>query len=169
VSLKSYKIFPNKYFSSGRVEGKTYCQDFPVGRGHSIAFLEYNPSNESSIETFIPSDFVEMAYEGNSTDELLAGTCNLQQLTPHNSPATDICPAVSTDRHCSNITLIKTHPESADIIPIVIPGGSVRGIDIIRSKSGKIQVDVDTNTGVVNPMKLSILLLLMAISFVRFN
>jgi len=149
---------------AGRVEGKTYCQDFPVGRGHTIAFLERNPLNVTDTKTFIPADFVEMPFVINVTNELLANTCGLHHLLPLESN-TDVCPAVSTDSHCATN---KNHLESTGNSSVVISGGSQNGMDNIRGKSGTIQVDVDTKNG-INSINISILLILMAIVFVRLN
>jgi len=141
---------------AGQVEGKTYCQDFPVGRGYSIAFLEPNPLNVNDTYTFIPADFVEVPFETNVTDEVLANTCGLHHLLPINSSASmdDVCPMVSTNPKCVSFYHDLTSLDSA--------------FDGIRSKSGSIQVDVDARGG-VNSMNISILLILMAILFIQLN
>jgi len=156
---------------AGQVQGKKYCQDFPIGRGYTIAFLERNPLNASDTKTFIPADFVEMPFKTNVTNKLLANTCGLHQVLPLESLAsiTDVCPAVSTDHQC---IVNKIHHEltsnSSSLNPVVIPGGTQNGIEYIHSKSGIIQVEVDKKSG-VNSINISILLILMAIVFVRFN
>jgi len=157
---------------AGQVKGKTYCQDFPFGRGYTIAFLERNPLNVNDSTIFIPSDFVEVPFEGNSTSELLTDTCNLHQLLPLNSSVsiTDVCPNVSTGSQCVN-TRIRTNEltsTGSGLTPNVIPGGFQHGTDDIRSKSGTIQVDVDTKNG-INSINISILLIVMAIFFGRLN
>ena len=100
---KHFFCFGNKkYCSLGRAEGKTYCQEFPVGRGYSIAFLEPNSMNKTDHKTFTPADFAEIHEHGNSTNELLAHTCNLHRIVPLQSLASvsDVCPAVGTDPIC---------------------------------------------------------------------
>jgi len=84
------------------MEGKQYCQEFPVGRGYSIAFLEPISSNQTDHKTFTPADFTEILDEGNSTSQLLARTCNLHRLVPRQSLASvaDVCPAVGTHPIC---------------------------------------------------------------------
>ncbi|CAF0873203.1 unnamed protein product [Rotaria sordida] len=96
--------------NAGHIEGKKYCQDFSVGRGYSIAFLEPISSNTTDYYTFIPADFVEILVEENSTNLLLARTCNLHQIVPRQSSALamEVCPAVSTDPICHetvNVTI----------------------------------------------------------------
>ncbi len=153
------------------MEGKTYCQDFPVGRGYAIAFLERNPLNENDTKTFIPADFVEMSVESNVTDELLANTCGLHQLLPFNVSAsiTDECPAVSTDFKCtSNKINIHLPVNGSGLYPVVIPGGAQNGMDNIRSKSGATQVEADVKNG-VNAINISTLLIFMAVLFGRWN
>ena len=147
------------------MNNKTYCQQFPVGQDYTIAFLERNPSNVTDLDTFIPADFVEIPFEGNSTIELLEHTCNLHQLVPLDTSAviTDVCPAVSTASQCV-LTTMKPGFE----ITSIGSGGSEHGIDHIRSKSGSISVDVDRNNG-MNSIDISIILILMAILFVRMN
>jgi len=154
---------------AGRGLNKTFCQDLPVGHGYTIAFLEPQPLNVNDSKTFIPSDFVEVPFEGNSTSELLANTCNLHQMLPLGSsaPITDVCPGVSTNPYCI-YTTSKTHLELTSLSPMIISGGSHDKTDHIRSKSGSIQVDVDRNNG-IHSINISILLILMAISFVRLN
>jgi hypothetical protein len=117
------------------------------------------------LKTFIPADFVEMPFETNSTDELLANTCHLHQLVPLNTSAvlSDVCPTVSTASQCI-VTTMKPHSELTSIGS----GGSGNDFDHIRSKSGSISVDVDKNNG-INSKNISILLILMAIFFVRLN
>jgi len=91
--------------NAGRVEGKQYCQEFPVGRGYSIAFLEPISANKTSHKTFTPVDFAEILDEGNSTSQLLARQCDLHRLVPRQSSAsvTDVCPSVGTDPICQQI------------------------------------------------------------------
>lgn len=91
--------------NAGRAEGKRYCQEFPVGRGYSIAFLEPISSNKTSYRTFTPADFAEILDEGNSTSQLLARQCNLHRLVPRQSvvSVTDVCPSVGTDPICQQI------------------------------------------------------------------
>ena len=141
---------------SGYVEGKRYCQDFPVARGYAIAFLERYPLNINATNVFIPADFVEVPYFGNATNELLMNTCGLQQMLPLNSSAmiSDACPAVSTSPSC--IPIVST-TSAADSYHTVISGGLQPDMENIRSKSGTIQVEVDTKNG-VSPMKMNILL-----------
>ena len=163
------------------------------GRRYSIAFLEPNPLNKSDHETFTHADFIEVYDEGNSTLDLLARTCNLQRLVPRSSTAlvSQVCPAVSTDPSClqtSDATTIVTmnmHMNSSNIIlspvstsasnrtvlltdnkgglahPIHTPQ---QEIDVIRSKSGAVAVDVDKANG-SQSTTFSILLLIMAIFF----
>ncbi|CAF2512113.1 unnamed protein product [Rotaria sp. Silwood2] len=95
---------------AGHAEGKQYCQEFPVGRGYSIAFLEPILSNTTDYYTFTPSDFVEILVEENSTNLLLARTCNLHQIVPRQSAALaiEVCPAVSTDPICHETVDVTT-------------------------------------------------------------
>ncbi|CAF3378608.1 unnamed protein product [Rotaria sp. Silwood1] len=136
-----------------------------------INFLEPDSLNDSI--TFIPSDFVDILIEDDSSNEVLADTCNLQQLVPLDSSLsiTNVCPSVSTHFQCIQTT-IKTHMNLTDIAsglsPTVIPDGSQHEIDTIQSKSGSIQVLVDKRNG-VNSINISILLILMAISCVQLN
>jgi hypothetical protein len=65
----------------------------------------------------------------------------------------DVCPAVSTNHKCISFYHDLTSLDSAFN-------------NIIRSKSGSIQVDVDAKGG-VNSINISILLILMAILFVQ--
>jgi hypothetical protein len=177
----------------GRAEGKQYCQEFPVGRGYSIAFLEPNAGNKTDHKTFTPADFMEILDEGNSTSQLLARTCNLHRIVPRQSLASvnDVCPAVSTDPIClqvANATLIiptnllnnLTKVISSDVktnlsnktIHITNEKGILsqpihspqQEIDAIRGKSGTIQVDVDKHNG-AQSITFSILLMIMAIYF----
>jgi len=158
---------------AGYVKGKKFCQEFPLGQGNTIAFLERNPLNKNDSKTFIPSDFVEIPFTNNLTDELLTKTCYLHQLLPFESNVSihDVCPAVSTDSHCmsttiyNNIELTSIH---TGLLPIIIPGGSKHDIDNIRSKSGTIQVNVDKNNGITS-INISIILILIASFFVQFN
>jgi hypothetical protein len=94
----------------GQVNNRQYCQEFPLGRGHSIAFLERNPSHANNTAIFIPSDFTEMSYEGNITGDLLLATCGLQRLVPLESSAmlVDVCPRVSTASQCFKTVNITT-------------------------------------------------------------
>jgi hypothetical protein len=122
--------------------------------------------NLNDTNTFIPADFVEVPFVNNVTNILLTNTCGLHRLLPVQSSAlmSDVCPIVSTAPHC--ITLESTSFGSG-LHPIVIPNGSKTGIDNIRSKSGIAQVQ-DTKNG-VNSINISILLILMAITFIRLN
>jgi len=178
--------------NAGRVEGKQYCQEFSVGRGYAIAFLEPISSNKTDHKTFTPADFVEILDEGNSTSQLLARTCNLHRLVPLQSLATvaDVCPAVGTHPIClelvnatvittfnlinstniilsdvttniSNKTLLISDDKGHLTSPIHIPQEQ---IDLIRGKSGSIQVDVDKHND-AKSMTFSILLMIMAILF----
>ncbi|CAF1378926.1 unnamed protein product [Adineta steineri] len=150
---------------AGRVENKTYCQSFSVGRGHVITFLEPDPLHFNDSKSFIPTDFVEIQFQDNVTNELLANTCNLHQLLPFQSTASiaDACPIVSTESKCIHTTM-KTDLELTSS-SVLISGKYHHGSEDIRSKSGTIQVDVDTKNG-VNRLNISILLILMTV-FVR--
>lgn len=180
--------------NAGRVEGKQYCQEFPVGRGYSIAFLEPAASiDKPDHKTFIPADFVEILEERDSTSQLLARTCNLHRLVPLQSLAsvTEVCPAVGTDPIChpvittttvsttnllintTNIisstitteTLNKTFVSSDDKGHLSHPIHTPQQeIDAIRGKSGINQVDVDKQNG-ANSITYSILLIILAIFF----
>ncbi len=132
-------------FHSGRVEGKQYCQEFPVARGYSIAFLEPSSSNKTDHRTFTPADFVEILEEGNSTSQLLARTCNLHRLVPRQSLAsvTEVCPAVATDPSCHEIvnttvtTIVKTNLSNNAtniIVSEVTPNVSNKTILIVDEK-----------------------------------
>jgi len=178
---------------AGRVEGKQYCQEFPVGRGYSIAFLEPSAVNKTDHKTFIPADFVEILDEGNSTSQLLERTCNLHRLVPRQSLAsvTEVCPAVSTDPIClqvvnatviipNNVLINSTNVILSDVktnvsnktIHITDEKGILsqpihtpqQEIDAIRGKSGAIQVDVDKHNG-AQSITFSILLMITAIFF----
>lgn len=149
---------------AGEVEGQTFCQDFPVGRGHSLAFLEPNPENVNDTQTFVPADFVEVDFVRNVTSELLVDTCGLRHVLPLNSSnlISNVCPVVSTSARCAAM-------EATTIIlnPVVISGGAHVTVDNIRSKSGSVQVGVDVNRGNTKPV--SILLTLLALVFIRWN
>jgi len=178
--------------NAGRVESKQYCQEFPVGRGYSIAFLEPISSNKTNHKTFTPADFVEILDEGNSTSQLLARTCTLHRLVPRQSLASvaEVCPAVGTDPICreiANTTAIMTINliNTTQVIvsdpttilsnkPLLIPNDNKhlthpihtpqQEINTIRGKSGIDQVDVDKHNG-TGSMTFSILLMIMAIFF----
>jgi hypothetical protein len=179
--------------NAGRVEGKQYCQEFPVGRGYSIAFLEPISSNKTDHKTFIPADFVEILDEGNSTSQLLARTCNLHRLVPRQSLASvaEVCPAVGTHPIClqlvntteimtTNLFINSTNIILSDITTnisnktllisddkehLTHPFHSTeQEIDTIKGKSGTIQVDMDRKSG-AQSMTFSILLMIMAILF----
>jgi hypothetical protein len=178
---------------AGRVEGKHYCQEFPVGRGYSIAFLEPSAVNKTDHKTFTPADFVEILDEGNSTSQLLARTCNLHRIVPRQSLAsvTEVCPAVSTDPIClqvanataiipTNFLINSTNDILSDVktnisnktIHIIDEKGLLskpihtpqQEIDAIKAKSGTIQVDVDKQNG-AQSITFNILLMIMAIFF----
>ena len=177
----------------GRVEGKQYCQEFPAGHGYSIAFLEPSPSNETDHKTFIPADFVEIIDDGNTTEQLLARTCQLHRLVPLQSSAlvAEICPAVATDARCqqnihtasnegSRILLNATivgHPDMVNnltkaILNLPIDHGHLshpiptpeQEIDAIRSKSAVIQTEQDLPSG-AQATTFSVLLVLLAALF----
>jgi len=180
--------------NAGRVEGKQYCQEFPVGRGYLIVFLEPISSNKSDHKTFIPADFVEVHDEGNSTSQLLARACSLHRLVPRHSLASvaEVCPAVGTDPICQqvvNTTVIMatkllinaTNVILSDVTTnisnktLIIPGDKghlthpihtpQQEIETIRSKSGINQVDVDKKQNGAKSMTFNILLMIMAIFF----
>ncbi|CAF3627747.1 unnamed protein product [Rotaria sordida] len=141
----------------GLAEDKIYCQP-PFDWGQRIAFLEYDPLNDS--KTFIPSDFVDILFEDDSTNKILVNTCNLQQLVPLDSSLsiTDVCPFVSTGPQCiqtTNETYMDLTSIGSDLLPTIIPDGSQHEIDTIQSKSATIQVDVDKHNG-VNSIHISI-------------
>jgi hypothetical protein len=150
------------------VEGKTYCQDFPLAH-HTIAFLERNPMDLNNTEAFIPADFVEIPYANNVTNELLMNTCGLHRLLPLESPASmmSVCPAVSTGSQC--IENIELTSMGSGLHSHVIPGGSHPQFDNIKSKSGANQIGADMKNGVDSINFSIILLLLMAMLCVRLN
>jgi len=179
--------------NAGRTEGKQYCQEFSVGRGYSIAFLEPIPSDKNDHKTFTPADFVEILDEGNSTSQLLARTCNLHRLVPRQSLAsvTEVCPAVGTDPIClqvvnttaiitTNLLINTTTTILSDVTKNIsnktthISDDKGRlthpihtpqqEIDAIKGKSGTIQVDVDKQNG-AQSMTFSIILMIMAMLF----
>jgi len=179
--------------NAGRVEGKQYCQEFSVGRGYAIAFLEPISSDKTDHKTFTPADFVEILDEGNSTSQLLARTCNLHRLVPRQSLASvaEVCPAVGTHPICLeivNATIITTTNLLINSTNVILSDVTTNisnktllisddkghltnpihttqeQIDAIRSKSGSIQVDVDKHNG-AKSMTFSILLMIMAIFF----
>jgi len=179
--------------NAGRAEGKQYCQEFPVGRGYSIAFLEPISSNKTNHKTFTPADFVEILDEGNSTTQLLARTCTLHRLVPRQSLASvaEVCPAVATDPVChqivnptaiittnlrintTNVTLsdLTTNISNTTLLISDDKGHLThpihtpeQEIDAIRGKSNINQVDVDKNNG-AKSMTFSIFLMIMAIFF----
>ncbi|CAF0974841.1 unnamed protein product [Adineta steineri] len=110
--------------NAGRVPGKQYCQEFPVGSGYSIAFLEPIASNKTTHRTFTPADFAEIRDDGNSTSQLLARTCNLHRIVPRQSLASvsDVCPAVGTHPICHEIvnTTILTQTELNNITNVIL-------------------------------------------------
>jgi len=173
--------------NAGRVEGKQYCQEFSVGRGYAIAFLEPFSSNKTDHKTFTPADFVEILDEGNSTSQLLARTCNLHRLVPRQSLAsvTEVCPPVGTHPICLEIanTTVITVANLINSTNVIILSDlttnisnktiddnehlvhpSQEQINSIRGKSGSIQVDVDKQNG-AKSITFSILLMIMAIFF----
>ena len=87
---------------AGYSSNRKYCQDFHMGRGYSIAFLERRPLYENDSAVFIPADFAEMPYFDNKTDEVLAEICDLHQFAPleSTSRAASVCPVVSTAPQC---------------------------------------------------------------------
>ncbi|CAF0894008.1 unnamed protein product [Adineta ricciae] len=177
--------------NAGRVPGKQHCQEFPVGRGYSIAFLEPVSANQSDFKTFTPADFTEIREEGNSTSQLLARTCNLHRIVPRQSLASvaDVCPPVGTHPICQEMNVtsllvpnarlnstvaipIETKPTASDVI--VAPRGQnehsnksaltpEQEIDMIRSKSAhEHQEHADGNLGI----KTTCSIFLMVIAFV---
>lgn len=92
------------YYSlfAGQIEHRNFCQEFPLGRGYSIAFLERNPVNSNDTQNFVPSDFVDMIYQKNITDRLLADTCGMKATLPMGAMEMirDVCPMVSTTSRC---------------------------------------------------------------------
>lgn len=148
---------------AGQIKGRTYCQDYPVGRGYSIAFLEPNPENITDTKTFIPADFAEVPFVRNVTNEILVNTCHLQRILPFESTdsITDVCPIVSTSAEC--IALQSTTITNA----IVVPGGAQIGVDNIKSKSGTAQVH-DENKG-VDMKSINLALLFITVVFILFN
>jgi len=183
--------------NAGRVEGKKYCQEFHVGRGYSIAFLEPISFNKTDHKTFIPADFVEMQDEGNSTAQLLARTCTLHRLVPRQSIASvlDVCPAVAIDPICRRSSP-STTVVTTTIIPainttksflldmitnisnksVIIPAAGVHShpihtpqqeIDAIRGKSAVNQVNVDEPNG-AQAMTFNALLMIVAIYFCSY-
>jgi hypothetical protein len=177
--------------NAGQQEGKHFCQEFDVGRGYTIAFLEPTLSHEDEHKVFVPADFVETPDLGNTTSELLARTCNLHRLVPLNSVATvvEVCPAVATDAECHGghpTKSIHTHPElqlttdqnksnTTKVLVIVDNGRKTHPIstpqqelDAIRAKSAHIQqVDADRRA-TANSIHTNSLLVLTTIGFVRF-
>lgn len=147
----------------GHVAGKKYCQEFPVGRGYAIAFLEPSPMNTTDLKTFVPADFVEIVDDGSNVQSLLARTCSLHRLVPMHSSAlvTEICPAVATDPQCQTTNIEQTSTTSLTTeAPLATTNGVVvlsvkdghlskpipnpqQEIEAIRGKSGLSQVNVD--------------------------
>lgn len=163
--------------NAGRVEGKTYCQDLPVGRGYAIVFLEPTPLNATDRKTYVPADFVEIVDHKNSTIQLLARTCNLHRIVPLQTLASvaDVCPAVGTDPIC-----LEGSKTATKVIQAIVPVNSTtvlvgdlqinssnqtvavihgddhlshpihsvqQEIETIKSKSGNKQIDVDSHNG----------------------
>jgi len=179
--------------NAGQREGKQFCQEFDVGRGYTIAFLEPSLLEDDNNKTYVPADFVEIPDVGNVTSELLARTCNLHRLVPLNSKATvaEVCPSVSSDAECHSETStkwIKTQPDlqviknksksnttQVLVVPIPTDGQMThpistpqQEIDAIRAKSGHVhQVDTDRHAS-ANSINTNILLVLTAIGFARF-
>lgn len=161
----------------GRVEGKTFCQNFLVGWDKIVAFLEMSSSNDSTIYT--PSDFIEATFKDENDDEesssdVLANTCGLEQQEPIDAtlPVGRTCPEVSTNSSCVRTTIkpkVDNDINGSGLSPIVIPDGSQRGLDDIQGKSGTIQVDVDRQKNGIGSINLSVFLILTAISFVQLN
>jgi hypothetical protein len=175
--------------NAGRASGKKYCQEFPVGTGYSIAFLEPISPNETDHKSFTPADFVEILDEGNSTSQLLARTCNLHRLVPRQSIAsvTDVCPPVAVHPICLehfNATLIPSTSLHSNSTDINLPDGkkdilnktlhdsndkqlknaSQQELEAIRGKSGTVQVDADNHNG-AQLITFNIILIIMAIFF----
>lgn len=152
--------------NTGRVPGRQYCQEFPVGRGYSVAFLEPVSTTENDPKTFTPTDFVEIVNEGKLIEDLLRSTCSLTQRVPLNSIATvaEICPSVSTAPECQTSTS-GTVPETTTVVALTQPKDTESSknetktneeshlskpvqspepeLDAIRAKSGQTQVNVD--------------------------
>lgn len=179
---------------AGRVEGKTYCQDLPVGRGYAIVFLEPAPLNATDRKSYAPSDFVEIIDQKNSTIELLARTCNLHRIAPLQTLASvaDVCPLVGTDPICLEAstkitTIVETNvPVNSTTVLVgdlqinssnqtvaVIHGdnhlshpvhSAQQELETIKSKSGNNQVDVDYRNGSVS-ITFNLLLMFTAIFF----
>jgi len=177
--------------NAGRVKDNKYCQEFSVGRGYSIAFLEPISPNSTDHKTFIPADFVEITEEGNSTHDLLARTCTLHRLVPLQSLAsvTEICPAVATDPICLGIQNTTTINQTTLLLntttnlnlsnsttntTLLIPGDQghfahairtpQQELEAIRGKSGASPVDVDKRNG-SETITFSILLMIISIFF----
>lgn len=147
------------------MENRTNCQVFPIGQGDIIAFLEKESSNDSSV--FIPTDFSDVLFDEESTNEVLANTCDLKQLLPTELTLStaDMCPAVSTNPICIRTTKAM-NVNNGGLSPTVIPGGSQANIDNVRSKSGLAAGDGD-NMGNTNTLNISILLTIFVINFVK--
>ncbi|CAF5006612.1 unnamed protein product [Rotaria magnacalcarata] len=150
--LSIMRISQSKYLKRflGHVEGKEYCQEFPVGHGYSIAFLEPLSSNTTDNKTFIPADFVEIHTDGASMNQLLARTCNLVQTVPIRSSASasEVCPAVSTDPICQKTTTVVT---------AVTTNYTVNAKDNMLSKETSIQTNETLSTASKNEFILQLM------------
>ena len=144
-----------------------------MGHGHVIAFLERNSLNATDVKSFTPADFVEMQFDSRTSSDLLTATCHLNQVSPLQSTSTDMCPAVSTAAHCaamdkSRISLHVDGSNSSGVTAILIPGEASGDIDIIRSKSGTIQIKDDRSEG-LRSIRLDCLLIATALLFLCSN
>jgi len=163
--------------NAGRAEGKQHCQEFSSERRYSIVFLE--PLSPTDFSTYTPADFSEIPEDGNSTNELLARTCNLHRLVPRGSLAkvSEICPSVATHPSClenaktttTNLLVNGTNVfnqtgfNSNDKGRLSQPVHTVQQeLDAIKSKSGSVQVDVDAKSS-AGSTTFNIILLIMAI------
>lgn len=151
--------------NAGRAPDREYCQEFPVGRGYSIAFLEPASPLSPDNKNFVPTDFVEIVNDGKNVDELLARTCSLTSVVPLQSIASvsEICPPIATDPTCQNTTgstlfsstetLKETTDDSMQIEQTTSDGHGhlskpiqtpQQEIDAIRAKSANAQTYADT-------------------------
>ena len=164
---------------SGQVENRSFCQDFPLGRGFSIAFLERMPSNINDTGNFIPSDFVDMTYQTNVTDKLLAETCNLSATLPNGyTPSmANMCPLVSTAPNCMINTTTPSNflPSSlfelsisSGPMKISISGSAMNNLDHLIPKSGTIQVDADVQAKAMDPLRMNFALVFVLLFWLHF-
>lgn len=110
-----YIIRRKNVLFTGKIEGKEYCQEFLVGHGYSIAFLEPMSLNLTDHKTFTPADFVEIHVGKDVTNQLVTRTCEINLTVPLRSVASvnELCPTIVFDPICQEILTTDNKPSDS--------------------------------------------------------